>query len=63
MVHYSNLLSENKYLKKYVKKKQIFTVANKISKKVLSLPVHPFLEDKEIKKIVKTVNNFFKKKI
>ena len=61
MIHYSNLISQNKYLKKYVKKNQTFKVANNISKKVLSLPIHPFLEDKEVKKIVKTVNNFFKK--
>lgn len=60
MIHYSNLLSENKYLKKYMKNKKDFKIANKISKNVLSLPVHPFLKDKEIKKIVKTVNNFFK---
>ena len=43
-----------------MKNKKDFKIANKISKNVLSLPVHPFLKDKEIKKIVKTVNNFFK---
>lgn len=62
MVHYSNLLSQNKYLKKYVKKNQTFKIATKISKDVLSLPIHPFLKNKEVKKIVKTVNNFFKNK-
>jgi dTDP-4-amino-4,6-dideoxygalactose transaminase len=62
MIHYSKLLSENKYLKKYIKKNQTFKIASKISKLALSLPVHPFLKDKEIKKIVNTVNNFFENK-
>ena len=62
MIHYSNLLSDNKYLKKYVKKNQIFKVASKVSKNTLSLPIHPFLKDKEVKKIIKTVNNFFRTK-
>jgi len=58
MIHYSSLLSENKYLKKYVKKKQTFKVAKYVSKKALSLPIHPFLKENEIKKIVKTINSF-----
>lgn len=58
MIHYSNLLSENKYLKKYVKKKQTFKVAKYVSKKALSLPIHPFLKENEIKKIVETINSF-----
>jgi len=62
MIHYTKLLSENKYLKKYIKKNQTFKIASKISKLALSLPVHPFLKDKEIKKIVNTVNNFFENK-
>ena len=62
MIHYSKLLSENKYLKKYIKKNQTFKIASKISKVALSLPVHPFLKDKEIKKIVNKVNNFFENK-
>lgn len=61
MIHYSNLLSENKYLKKYVKKNQTFKIASNISKNTLSLPIHPFLKNIEIIKIVKTINNFVEK--
>ena len=59
MVHYSSVLSENKYLRKYVNKNEEFKIAKQVSKKVLSLPIHAFLKKNEVKKIVKTIIKFF----
>ena len=44
-----------------LKKNQTFKIASNISKKTLSLPIHPFLKNIEIIKIVKTINNFVEK--
>ena len=60
MIHYSNLLSENKYLKKYMKIKKILKLRIRFQRMFCHYQFILFLKDKEIKKIVKTVNNFFK---
>lgn len=59
MVHYPLMLSENKFLKKFVKKNQNFKNAKIASKQALSLPIHAFLKKNEVKKIVKVIQNFF----
>ena len=43
MIHYKFTLSQNKYLK-ILKKNANLKYSRKISKKVLSLPIHPFLK-------------------
>lgn len=59
MVHYPLMLSENKFLKKFVKKNENFKNAKKISKEAMSLPIHAFLTGNEVKKIVKVIKFFF----
>jgi dTDP-4-amino-4,6-dideoxygalactose transaminase len=59
MIHYSTMLSENKYLKKFTKKKEKFKFTKQATKTALSLPIHSFLKKNEEKKIVKTIIKFF----
>ena len=62
MIHYSHLLSQNKYMKKYINKNEKFKTATYVSKNALSLPVHHFLKNSEVKKVVNVIKKFFKKK-
>ena len=59
MIHYKNTLSSNNYLKKYVKDKNYLKKSEGFTKKVISLPIHPFLKSEEIEKITETVKKFF----
>jgi dTDP-4-amino-4,6-dideoxygalactose transaminase len=35
-----------------------FNVANKLSKEILSIPIHPFLKEDEVKRIINVINDF-----
>tara|TARA_Y100000591_G_scaffold327892_1_gene353265 strand:- start:1443 stop:2534 length:1092 start_codon:yes stop_codon:yes gene_type:complete len=58
MIHYKNTLSSNNYLKKYVKNRNYLKKSEGLTKRVVSLPIHPFLRSVEIEKITETVKKF-----
>ncbi len=53
-VYYPKLLSDESFLKKYVKKD--LTIARSLHKQILSLPVHPSLSKKDLDKIAEVIN-------
>ncbi|MBU1523446.1 MAG: DegT/DnrJ/EryC1/StrS family aminotransferase [Candidatus Omnitrophica bacterium] len=58
--YYPILLSKMKAFKN-CKIKGDLKNAKDLSKKILSLPIHPFLKDEEIDYVISTVKKFFKK--
>ena len=61
-VHYPIPIHLQKSSKYLGYKKGDFPVAEDISKKILSLPVHEFINDKEIKYVTDLINKFYNKK-
>ena len=59
-VHYEkNIHKQNKF-KIYLKLKQKLTFTDSFSTNVVSLPINPFLSDKEVYYIIDKINSFFK---
>lgn len=59
-IHYPKMVINLKPYKKNINKKE-FKNCLKYENLILSLPIHPFLTNKEIFFICKSINNFFKK--
>lgn len=59
-VHYKPLLHEHKLLIKKPFRKLETPIADQAKELVLSLPVHPYLKDKQIKYICRCINEFYK---
>ena len=57
-VHFDPPLHQQKYLKKYSKK---LVNTEKLSKEIITLPIYPKLNQIEIKKILKTIKNWYKR--
>ena len=62
MIHYQNQLSDNQLFSKYKYRKEQckLSTARDVSSRILSLPVHPWLTDKEVDKIINVVNKLSK---
>ena len=58
-VHFDPPLHKQRYLKKYTKK---LHNTDKLAKEIITLPIYPSLEQKEINRIFKTVKNWYKEK-
>ena len=58
-IHYPMPLYKQPLYKKMNEVQITLSVVEKVCKKVISLPVHPGLSDKDLKKIVKVVINFY----
>ena len=57
-IHYPLSINKHKALKKFVKGK--YLNAEKYAEECVSIPIHPLLKNKELKKIVKVLNSFRK---
>lgn len=53
-IYYPKLLSDESFLKKYVKKD--LNIARSLHKQILSLPIHPSLMEKDLNKIAEVIN-------
>ena len=60
-VHYIPIYTQEYYKKKFNIKKKFFPIAENFYKKVVSLPIHPSLNNKQLKYIVKNILNLCKK--
>lgn len=60
LIHYKKPLHKLKIFKEFNSK---LPVSEKLSKTSLSIPIHPYLKKIEIDYIIKTIKNFFEKKI
>ena len=60
-IHYECPTHKMNPYKKFKNKNTILTNSEKYSKEIISLPMHPFLNLKIIKKVTKEINNFNKK--
>ena len=58
-IHYPKMVINLKPYKKNINKKEFKNCLND-EKSILSLPIHPFLTEKEISYVCKNINNFFK---
>lgn len=58
-VHYETSLHKNKLFKKFLKKKNNLNLTNIFSREILSLPINPFLTDKQIHYCIKIINKFY----
>lgn len=56
-IHYQTSINNLKFIKKKFNKKS-FPYANQLAKECVSLPIDPNLKEPELRKIVKTINNF-----
>ncbi len=59
MQHSKTILDQKGLISSTIKKKIIN--ADKLKKQIISIPVHENLKQKEIRYIVESINNFFKK--
>lgn len=59
-IHYENPIHSMAPYRKFEKNKKYLSNSKKFSKQVLSLPMHPFLKNKDVERIIKKVE-FFKK--
>ena len=60
-IYYPKTIPEHKPYKKFLLKNDL--IASKfISKRILSLPFHPYIKFKKIKFIVETISKFYKNK-
>jgi len=53
-IYYPKLLSDESFLKKYVKRD--LNIARSLHKQILSLPIHPSLSEKDLNKIAEVIN-------
>ncbi len=61
-IHYENPVHKMKAYSKYVKKgKNYLKNSEKLSKEIISLPLHPFIQKTTLKKIIKEIKIFNKK--
>lgn len=59
-VYYPRLVYQQKFYRQMGYRGKLCPVAEKISRQVVSLPVHPSLTDREISRIIAVVRSFFK---
>ncbi|MFH1638660.1 MAG: DegT/DnrJ/EryC1/StrS family aminotransferase [Candidatus Woesearchaeota archaeon] len=62
MVHYGESIPENKLFGHFTHRADGLKHIDELKKKVLSLPIHPWLKDEEVGYIIREVRNFFSKK-
>ena len=60
MIHYQMPLSDSPSMKKYKNVNEKFPLAKKFCKEFLSLPIHPFLKNNEVSKVIYTIKKFYK---
>ena len=60
MVHYDMPLHRHPYYGAYGYSDSDYPVVSRMTERVLSLPVHPFLTDEEVERVVVAVNAFAK---
>jgi len=58
-VHYETSLHKNKFLQKFLNKKNNLNMTNIFSREILSLPINSFLSDKQIYYCIKIINKFY----
>jgi dTDP-4-amino-4,6-dideoxygalactose transaminase len=61
-IHYPLPIHLTKTFSHLPYKKKSFPVSEKEAKRILSLPIHPFLTEEEIKYVIFEIKNFFGKK-
>ena len=59
-VHYKKNIHKQHKFKIYLKIKQKLIFTDSFSTNVVSLPINPFLSDKEVYYIIDKINSFFK---
>jgi dTDP-4-amino-4,6-dideoxygalactose transaminase len=60
-VYYPRLLCGMEAFKRYVKAGEKFSAGEKISRKVIALPLYPELSRKKVKVVIEKIWEFFKK--
>lgn len=60
-IHYPNLITDNLAYKYHNQYKSKFTNASNFKKKIVSLPIFPGMNKKQLDYVVKNINHFFKK--
>lgn len=63
MVYYIKPMHKQGAFKELTFEEEDFTVTNKLSDTVLSLPMHPYLQPEEIKEVTNAIKQFMKKEV
>jgi dTDP-4-amino-4,6-dideoxygalactose transaminase len=61
MIYYPKPMHHQSAYKKYHKKSSNLIVSERLSKEVISLPFHPYLNNNQITFIIEKIRNFFSK--
>ena len=59
-IHYPKPIHLQPAYKKILNKEEYLPITEKVSKEILSLPIYPEISIKDVIKVSKTINSFFK---